>query len=484
MAETLKEKTAKGLFWGGMNNIVQQVVGLIFGIILGNLLEREDYGIMAMIMVFSLIASALQNSGFTAALTNLKNPTDRDYNSVFWFNIIVAFTSYVILFCSAPLIADYYHEPRLVPLCRYAFLSFVIASFATAQSAWLLKRFKAKQMAKAGMAAIVISNVTGAVMAFCGMAYWSLATQGLLYVLVNTLLVWHYSGWRPTFRIDLRPAFGMFGFSSKILVTIIASHINNNIMNIMLGRHFSARDTGDFSQASQWSLKCSSLIQGMLRQVDQPVLVDLHSERERQLAVLRKMTRFTAFITFPLLFGLALVSREFILLTIGQKWATSASLLPWLCLSGAFAPLSTLLADAIVSQGRSNIYMWCTLVLGFLQIVLMATLWPYGIRMMIYAFVTINIIWVGVWFFFVHRLMAYSLLSFLKDIVPFGMIAAAVMTCTYLITQPLTSLWLLLLTRFLLAVILYYLAMRLCGAQILKDITQFTIGKMGKKPQA
>ncbi len=480
MAESLKEKTAKGLFWGGLNNMFQQFVGLVFGIILGNLLSRDDYGVMAMIMVFSLIASALQNSGFTAALTNLQRPTDRDYNSVFWFNIIMAFSCYTVLFFSAPLIAAYYHEPRLVSLCRYAFLSFVIASFSTAQSAWLLKRFMARQMAKAGMIAILMSSLTGTVMALCGMAYWSLATQALVYVLVNTLLVWHYSSWRPTFHIDLRPAFSMFGFSSKVLITIIASHINNNIMNVMLGRHFTTQDTGDFSQANQWSQKSSSLIQGMLRQVDQPVLVDLHDERERQLAVLRKITRFTAFISFPFLLGLALVSHEFILLTIGEKWATSASMLPWLCVSGAFIPLSTLLADSIVSQGRSNIYMWCTLALGALQILLMSLLWPYGIHTMIYAFVCTNVAWVGIWFFFVHRLMRYQLLSFLKDILPFALAALAVMTATYFITLPITTLWLLLFVRIIVAAGLYYLVMRLSGAKILEETMQFVLSK-GKK---
>lgn len=109
MAETLKEKTAKGLFWGAMNNGAMQVIGLVFGIILGRLLSKEDYGMMAMINVFPLIAIALQNSGFASAIGNLKNPTANDYNSVFWFNILVGGSLYAILFFCAPFIADFYH---------------------------------------------------------------------------------------------------------------------------------------------------------------------------------------------------------------------------------------------------------------------------------------------------------------------------------------------------------------------------------------
>ena len=105
--ESLKEKTAKGLFWGGMNNGVQQLLGLIFGIILGRLLNPSDYGLIAMITIFSLIATALQNSGFSTALVNEKEPKDSDYNAVFWFNILMGVVIYVILFFSAPLIASY-----------------------------------------------------------------------------------------------------------------------------------------------------------------------------------------------------------------------------------------------------------------------------------------------------------------------------------------------------------------------------------------
>ena len=204
--------------------MVQQLVGLVFGIILGRLLSPEDYGMMAMISIFSLIATTLQNSGFTTALSNIKNPLPRDYNAVFWFNIIVGISLYLLLFFSAPLIGDYYHNEKVVDLCRYAFLSIVIASFGTAQSAFLFKNMMAEQQAKAGMIAVLLSSITGVVMAYNGMAYWSLATQGLVYVLMNTLIVWYFSPWRPTWKnINFSPLRSMFKFSFKILATSVIS---------------------------------------------------------------------------------------------------------------------------------------------------------------------------------------------------------------------------------------------------------------------
>ena len=495
--ESLKEKTAKGLFWGGMNNGVQQLLGLAFGIILGRLLDPSDYGMTAMLAVFSVIANELQSSGFKTGLINLKAPTHNDYNAVFWFNILAGAAIYVVLWFCAPLIADYYHQPKLIPLSRYVFLGFVFSSFGMAQSAYLTKQMQIKQIAKCGMTATLTSSIVSVILAALGFGYWALATQYLMYIAVNTLLLWFFSPWRPTFFrftvYSLRftvyePLRRLFPFSVRIMLSAIFTQLNNNIMNLLLGRYYGETNTGHYNQAYQWSSKCFLLVGNMLKQIDQTVLVGLDDERERQLAVLRKMMRFTAFISFPLLFGLGLVSHEFIVLAIGEKWAFSASLLPYLCLCGAFMPLSTLLTDAVISQHRSDIYLWSTIALGLLQIALMVALWREGIYVMVIAYTLLNILWVFVWQVFVRHLMDYRLLHFLKDILPFALAAAAVMIVTGFASQFIVDslefrddylkLWVLLLCRVLLAAILYYAVMRLSGAVILKEIQAFLRAKL------
>ena len=475
--ETLKEKTAKGLFWGGMNNGVQQLLGLAFGIILGRLLDPSDYGMTAMLAVFSVIANELQSSGFKTGLINLKSPAHDDYNAVFWFNILAGAAIYVVLWFCAPLIADYYHQPKLIPLSRYVFLGFVFSSFGMAQSAYLTKQMQIKQIAQCGMTATFSSSIVSVVLAALGFGYWALATQYLLYIAMNTLLLWFFSPWRPTMKVTFEPIRRLFPFSFKIMLSAIFTQMNNNIMNLLLGRYYGETNTGHYNQAYQWSSKCFLLVGNMLKQVDQTVLVGLGDERERQLAVLRKMMRFTAFISFPLLFGLGMVSHEFIVLAIGEKWAFAASLLPLLCLCGAFMPLSTLLTDSVISQHRSDIYLWNTFALGILQMGLMVALWREGIMTMVIAYALLNIAWVFVWHFFVQRLMNYRLIPFLKDILPFALAAAGVMAVTGFVTHAIEMLWLKLLCRVVLAALLYYVVMRLAGAVILKEIMAFIFRK-------
>ena len=488
--ESLKEKTAKGLFWGGMNNGVQQLLGLAFGIILGRLLDPSDYGMTAMLAVFSVIANELQSSGFKTGLINLREPKHEDYNAVFWFNIVAGLVLYVALWFAAPLIADYYHEQKLIPLSRYVFLGFVFSSFGMAQSAYLTKQMQIKQIAKCGMTATLSSSLVSVAMAAMGFGYWALATQYLMYIAVNTILLWYFSPWRPTLSpltSHLSPLKRLFPFSFRIMLSAIFTQLNNNVMNLLLGHYYGKTNTGHYNQAYQWSSKCFLLVGNMLRQVDQTVLVGLRDERERQLAVLRKMMRFTAFISFPLLFCLAMVSHEFIVLAIGEKWAFAASLLPLLCLSGAFMPLSTLLTDSVISQHRSDIYLWSTVALGVLQMVMMVSLWHQGIVVMVWAYTLLNIVWVFVWHFFVRRLVGYGLLSFLKDIVPFALAAAGVMLFAWWMGEFIVyslwfiddylKLWILLISRVVIAMLLYYAVMRIAGAVILKEVIAFFKGK-------
>ncbi len=481
MAEqTLKEKTARGLFWAVMNNGTQQVLGLLFGICLGRWLERSDFGMTAMIAVFTLVANALQDSGFRTAIANLKDPSHEDYNSVFWFNILVGSSLYVILFFCAPLIADYYHTPELIPLCRYAFLATIFASLGTAQTAYLFRNLMVKQTAQCNVTATLVASTVAVCMAWWGCSYWSLATQSVLYVAINTTMLWHFSPWRPTFHLNFSPALRMFRFSSKILLTYILNIVNNNILNLLLGRFFRAQAVGDFNQASQWNTKVGYVIQGMILQVAQPVLSGIADDRERQLRALRKMVRFTAFLSFPLMFGLALISTEFIVITITEKWLESAFLLRILCIAGAVAPLCTLFNNFIISKQHSDIYLAVTASLGVLQLSSMLLIWPYGIRTMVVVYTLLQCSWLFVWYSQVRRFIGYRLLMLLADISPFALAAAAVMGATYLMTLPIENLYLLLIIRVVLAAILYYAIMRLSHAQILLECQEFMIKRIKK----
>lgn len=475
MAGGLKEKAARGFLWGGLNNGAVQVLGALFGIFLLRLLSPSDYGKIAMLTVFANLASTLQESGFMAALCNLKNPTHRDYNAVFWFNIMMGGSLYLLLYLCAPLIADFYHDADLLWLSRYMFLGFFITSFGTVQRAWLFRNMMNKQTCIIAIVSLVVSNVVGILMAWLGYAFWGLATQSLLFVSCMVLMNWYYSPWRPSLHIDLRPAWQMFGFSSRLLLTNVVNTLSSNAFSFLLGKFYGAHSAGVYGNARKWDDMCSSSINGMLTGVAQPVMAQVRDNRERSRQVFRKMLRFVSFVSFPCMFGIGLISREFLLIFTGPKWEESAYLLSLLSIYGAVFPLLTLYGQMVISQGRSNINMYSTMALSSLILLGLVLLHSYGLYVMVFYFIGINVAWLFVWQYFAYRLIGLRLWEALSDVLPFLFLSAACMALTWWITRPIESLWLLLVAKVVLAAVFYVAAIWISGARIMRESVDYLL---------
>lgn len=453
------------------------MLNLFFGIVLLRILNAEDYGMVGMLSIFSLIAGSLQESGFTAALANKKEISHKDYNAVFWFSSSVSLLLYAILFLCAPLIARFYNVPALTALARYSFLGFFIASLGIAHSAYLFRNLMVKQKAVSAIIGLVVSGSVGVTMALMGFAYWGIATQSIVYVAVIDLCYWKFSPWRPTLSFDLKPLKGMISFSSKLLITNIFNHINNNLFSVILGKFYNEASVGYYSQANKWNLMGHLLISSMVSGVAQPVFAQVNDEKERQLRVFRKILRFTAFVSFPAMLGLSLIAPQFIVIAATEKWLPSAGMMQLLCVGGAFIPITLLYSNLIISKGKSNIFMWNTVLLGILQLAVLLLLHTYGIRTMIVAYVIINIGWLPVWHFFVWREIGLTLTHALKDTLSFGLIAAGVMVATHYITSGIGNIYLLLIAKIILAAALYTAIMWASRSVTFKESLQYLTRK-------
>ncbi len=478
--QNLKQKTAQGLFWSFLSSGGMQLLNLIIGIFLARLLSPGEYGIVGMLAIFTLLANNLQESGFGVALVNIKDIEHNDYNAVFWFNVGMSLLLYAILFCCAPLIAAFFHQPCLVSLSRFVFLGFIIASLCISPNAMLVRGLKMKEKAITSLSALIVSGTVAVIMAIKGFSYWSLATQQILYNVVICFGRFYYTRWCPTLKVDFTPVRQMFSFSYKVLITAVLTTINNNVLTVIFGRLFPAQAVGNFTQANKWNTMANQMVTNTMAQVAQPVFTQVTDDKERQRRVFGKMLRFTAFLAFPALFGLALVAPQVILLAIGDKWVDSIPLLQILCISGAFIPLYTVYQNLFLSQGKSDTYMWLSI--GQIAIMLTAVLACHamGIRTMVIAFACINILWLLAWQVFAYRLIGYRLFSMLRDLLPFMLIALAVMAMTYLVTLHISNMLMLLVSRVLIAAALYFMAMKLLRARILEDCIEFIRSKKSK----
>ena len=476
--ENLKDKTAKGLMWGAINNGTMQVLNLLIGIIILRQITPEDTGLVGLLAIFTAIAGNLQSSGFSTALINEKQPTAQQYNSVFWFNILMGGLLYVILFCSAPLIAWFFHQPRLINLSRFIFLSFFISSFGISTNAYMVKNMMNREITIVNLTALVISGSVAILMAINDMAYWSLAWQQVVNSTILIIGRFYYVKWKPSINITFDYIRQTFSFSMKILVTMIVNTVNQNMLTVIFGRLFrDARVVGNFFQAYKWDSMAFQTVGGMVGQVAQPVLVSVRDEKDREQQVFRKMLRFTSFLSFPALFGLALVAREFILCTIGWKWIECVPLLQILCISGAFMPVYTLYQNLIISHGRSDINMWLNIGQIALQLGVILAFYQQGITTMVMAYTTFNILWLLMWMIFAKRIIGLRIVDTAKDMLPFVLCGGVVMLITYYSTRMIANIYLLLTVRVVIAAALYYGVMRLLNVVILRECLQYIFKK-------
>lgn len=473
MAENLKEKTAKGIAWGAVNNGATQVLNLVFGIVLARKLSTEDYGLVALLTIFTALAGCIQSAGFTQALANLKTPTHRDYNAVAWINILAGCSMYVVLFFCAPLIAMFFKQPLLTDISRLLFLTIPISAMGIVPNAKLWIELRTREQTIASITGLLVSGSCGVWMAYNGWAYWSLAWQQVIFIAVVNAIKYYFTRWIPTFPVDFGPIRNMFRFSSKLLLTNMLTVTSQNVLTFIFGKILPISVVGQFSQANKWNTMANSFISGTMGSVAQPVFANAGDDVGRKERIFRKMLRFASFLSFPLMLGLALVAHEFILLTVGPKWEPCVPLLQILCMSGAFIPIQSLYHNFIISRGRSDFYLLLVTIQIVLQIGLTLSLASLGITIMVAAFSALNVCFTICWHYAMRRLCPLSTLTVLKDTAPFALIALGCMVVVHYITLWADILWLRLALRIVIAALLYAGIMKLLHAKVMDECISF-----------
>lgn len=393
MAEqSLKDKTVKGILWSSVERFSVQGVQFLVMIVVARLLEPKDFGLVGMLAIFMAVSQSIIDSGFSQALIRKQNRSDTDQCTVFYFNIVVSLCLYLILFAIAPWVAYFYNEPQLTSLMRVLCLMVVINSMAVVQRAIYTATLNFKTQAKATFMAAIVSGIVGIVLAWWGFGVWTLVWQQLSGAIANTLLLWWYSSWRPRLIYSWKSFRELFAFGSNLLISGLLETIYNNIYQIVIGKIYSASSLGFFTQAKQISALPSSNIHGIIGRVTYPVLSTLQDDDERLAANYRKILRMSAFIIFPLMCGLAGVSRPLINILLGSKWGFSATLLVPLCMTMMWYPIHAINLNLLKVKGRSDLFLRLEIIKKILGVSMLIITAPFGLIVMCYGTIVNSII--------------------------------------------------------------------------------------------
>ena len=357
MPASLKDKTVKGVGWSFADNIANSGITFLVGLVLARLLTPEEYGVMAMIMIFIAISNSIVDSGFSNALIRKIDAKRIDYNTVFYFNLVASVLLYALLFVLSPAIAAFFKEPLLVDVTRVIGCVLLINALAIIPRTLFVKDVNFKVQTKVSLIASLSSGAIGIGMALAGMGVWSLVGQQLSRQAFNTLFLWVYARWRPVWEFSWQSFRELFGFGSKLLLSGLIDTVWKNIYYLVIGRCYSSAQLGQYTRAEQFNIIFSSNLTTVVQRVSYPVLSSIQNETERLREAYRRVIKSTMLVTFACMLGLAAVAKPLILILIGTKWLTAVSYLQIICFAGMLYPLHAINLNILQVKGRSDLFL-------------------------------------------------------------------------------------------------------------------------------
>jgi O-antigen/teichoic acid export membrane protein len=422
---SLKDKAIKGVFWSLVERFGNQGIQFVIGLILARLLLPEDYGLIGMILVFISFAQVFVEGGFPSALIRKSEPSASDYSTVFWFNLIAAFLCYAVLFLTAPFIAIFFEEPKLVELTRVVGLNIVINSIGIIQRTILSKDLNFKSQAKINLTSIILSGGIGVICAFKGLGVWSLVIQNLLRNIFTSAALWISSKWRPSFLFSKTSFKELFSFGSKLLFSSLINAVSENLFSLIIGKLYNAKSLGFYTRANQFQKLPVSSIYGAIGVVSYPVLSELQNDQAKLKEGYKSMIRMIAFILFPIMAILAAISEAMIHVVLTNKWLPSVPILQILCIIGAFYPLHAINLDIIKVKGRSDLFLKLEIVKQILNITMIVICYRWGIMGLVWGSVVLNFICYYLNAVFSKTLIDYSFFNQLQDLFIFVLMSLA-----------------------------------------------------------
>lgn len=383
MSDNLKQKTKKGLVWSMIERFATQGVQFLFGIILARLLSPDDYGVIAMPLVFLAIAQCIIDSGFSTALIRKPELTEDDLSTAFYFNIGIGILCYAVLFFSSPLIADFYHTPILSSLLKVTALAALFNPLCAVQQAILTRKIDFKTQAIVSLSGAVVSGIVGLYMAYNGFGVWSLVFQQVGGYVMRTILLWILGKWKPKRKWSWESFHYLWGFGSKMLGSGLLDTIYNNIYPIVIGKYFSAQDLGNYTRAQQFSSLPSSNVTGVLQRVTFPVLSSIQNEDERLAKNYRKILKLSAFLIFPMMLMLSAIANPLVRILLTDKWSGCVILLQIVCFQMMWYPIHAINLNLLTVKGRSDLFFRLEIFKKIVGVCIMFITIPHGIIWMV-----------------------------------------------------------------------------------------------------
>lgn len=411
-------KTFSGLRWSGFSQFSIQIVNLFLNIVLARILSPYEFGIIAMITVFISFMNLFKDFGFGAVLISQKKVNDLDYSTVFWANLIMGVVLTCLLYSTRNLISAFYNEPVLEKLITVISFLFIVQAFNYVQIIILRKHLEFKKLAIVNVSSVIISGIIGILFAIKGFGVWSLIYKDLSLSVINLIMIWRLSSWRPTYKFSIS-RFKFYVKSGFALIgTKMVNFFSKNIDNALIGKFIGATSLGIYNRAFSFMSYPVHRITGVLSSVLFPSLSIIQNDIKKVKDIYFRATRMTSFIIF-LIMGLLFINvTEFVLIVLGEQWNELIPVLKILIFPAALQSICLLTEDIFRSQNKYQFEFKLNLINSVITILAIIFGLKWGLLGVSKAILFSTILTFIITLFAVAKVLRDNFFSIMKYIIP------------------------------------------------------------------
>lgn len=365
-------RTTKGILWAAIDKFGIVMLQFVINIVLARLLTPNDFGLVGMIMIFIAVSQTLIDGGFASALIQKVNASQTDYSTIFYWNILFSCLLYLGIFLAAPWVAEFFRIEALEGLLRVLGVVVIINALTLVQRTILRKAINFRVIAIVDILSCSASAAVAIYMAYRGCGAWSIVGMQLSNALLSTILFWSMSKWRPMLAFSAHSFRSLFSYGGYLLIANIMQDVCTHIQGVVIGRNFSASQTGLYSQAKKMDEVASMTLPALLCQVLFPLYSEKQNDKEALVDMLRGNMRMISFVIFPLMMLLIIVANPLFVLLYGDKWVDAVPYFQVLCIGGFFSSLYNFNYYAVAAVGRSKVlFYWGCYKWGVLLVLLL-----------------------------------------------------------------------------------------------------------------
>ena len=480
MSESLKQKTIKGASWSFVEQILTRGVNFVIGIILARLLSPTDYGLVGMMGVFIAISQIFVDGGLTNALIQTKNPSDKDFSTVYIVNMTMSFVFYFILFFSAPLVADFYAQPLLKPMMRVVALILIICSLSSIHGTLLSIRVDFKTKSIISIASSVLSGAAGIFCAYKGWGAWALVAQSVASATIITLLTLAFVHWMPKLVFSKESFKRLFSYSSKLLAASVISVAYDNAYPMVIGKRFTAADVGQYTRAGQFPGIANSTITSALNRVAFPVLSQIQDDNQRLLSVYEKYIQLSSFLLFPVLLWLCGSAHPLVSFLLTDKWIDCVPLMQILCFSLITNGITTINLNLLYVKGRSDLVLRLEIIKKTIAFAILFVSMLFNLKVMCYGQVLYSLIALCLNTLYTKKILGYGLFRQIKVIYPYFLLALVVLAESLCISHFVSHRVLSLVLSFGVGAVVYFLLNKAFRLYAYQEARELILSKLRK----